>query len=285
MSFLGQMLESVHKPLAVQLGRAIVVTSGKGGVGKTTTTANLGTGLALMGHSVCLVDTDIGLRNLDIVLGLDNRSIYNIVDVANRQCKLHQALVRDKRFEEMYLLPASQSKDKTSIRPEQAKAIIDELKTQYDFVLIDCPAGIEQGFLNAIAGADEAIVVTTPEKAAVQDADRIIGMLEQAEHIAPPRLIVNRVKNHLVAAGDMIDIDEIMRILSIDLLGVIADDEEVIAAANRGVPVTMNPDNNAGQAYRNITRRLLGESVPLMSLPTNAPRIGFWARLFGKTRK
>ena len=279
-----QVVEPVHTEKEVKNGRAIVVTSGKGGVGKTTTTANIGTGLALSGHSVCLVDTDIGLRNLDIILGLDNRSIYNLVDVITGQCKLNQALVRDKRFEEMYLLPAAQSKDKTSVNPEQVKEIVDQLKTEFDFVLIDCPAGIEQGFMNAIAGADEAIVVTTPEKAAVQDADRIIGMLEQADHIDAPKLIVNRVKNHLVESGDMLDIDDIMRILSIDLLGVVIDDEEVIAAANRGVPVTMNPDNYAGQAYRNITRRILGESVPLMSIQTETAPVGFWARLMMKFR-
>ena len=277
-----QVMEPVHTAKEVKNGRAIVVTSGKGGVGKTTTTANIGTGLALMGHSVCLVDTDIGLRNLDIILGLDNRSIYNLVDVITGQCKLNQALVRDKRFEEMYLLPAAQSKDKTSVNPEQVKEIVDQLKTEYDFVLIDCPAGIEQGFMNAIAGADEAVVVTTPEKAAVQDADRIIGMLEQAEHIDAPKLIVNRVKHHLVESGDMLDIDDIMRILSIDLLGVVVDDEEVISAANRGVPVTMNPENYAGQAYRNITRRILGESVPLMSIQTEKDSVGFWARLMMK---
>lgn len=273
-----QVKEQVHMEAKTNMGRAIVVTSGKGGVGKTTTTANIGTALALMGHSVCLVDTDIGLRNLDIVLGLDNRSIYNIVDVVTGQCKLHQALVRDKRFEEMYLLPAAQSKDKSSVTPEQVKAIIDTLKLEYEFVLIDCPAGIEQGFMNAIAGADEAVVVTTPEKAAVQDADRIIGMLERSERNIVPKLVINRVRSHMMASGDMLDIDEIMRILSIDLLGLIIDDEEVIAASHRGVPVTMNPDNRAGLGYRNIARRILGESVPLLDL-NEQPQKGFFVKL------
>ncbi|MBH0157711.1 MULTISPECIES: septum site-determining protein MinD [Fictibacillus] len=247
------------------MGEAIVITSGKGGVGKTTTSANLGTALALSGKKVCLVDTDIGLRNLDVLMGLENRIIYDLVDVAEERCKLKQALIKDKRFECLYLLPAAQTKDKSSITPEQVKTIVQELKQDYDYVIIDCPAGIEQGFKNAIAGADKSIVVTNPETASMRDADRIIGLLEQ-EDMEPPKLIVNRLRNHLAKNGDMLDVDEIVSVLSIELLGVVIDDENVIKAANKGEPVALQPDSKASIAYRNIARRILGESVPLLSL-------------------
>ncbi|MBH0175107.1 septum site-determining protein MinD [Fictibacillus phosphorivorans] len=247
------------------MGEAIVITSGKGGVGKTTTSANLGTALALSGKKVCLVDTDIGLRNLDVLMGLENRIIYDLVDVAEERCKLKQALIKDKRFECLYLLPAAQTKDKSSITPEQVKTIVQELKQDYDYVIIDCPAGIEQGFKNAIAGADKSIVVTNPETASMRDADRIIGLLEQ-EDMEPPKLIVNRLRNHLAKNGDMLDVDEIVSVLSIELLGVVIDDESVIKAANKGEPVALQPDSKASIAYRNIARRILGESVPLLSL-------------------
>jgi septum site-determining protein MinD len=247
------------------MGEAIVITSGKGGVGKTTTSANLGTALALSGKKVCLVDTDIGLRNLDVLMGLENRIIYDLVDVAEERCKLNQALIKDKRFECLYLLPAAQTKDKSSIQPEQVKKIVQELKQDYDYVIIDCPAGIEQGFKNAVAGADKSIVVTNPEISSVRDADRIIGLLEQ-EEVEAPKLIVNRLRNHLAKSGDMLDVDEIVSVLSIELLGVVIDDENVIKAANKGEPVAMQPDSKASIAYRNIARRILGESVPLLSL-------------------
>ncbi|MGI2326474.1 septum site-determining protein MinD [Planococcus sp. YIM B11945] len=249
------------------MGEAIVITSGKGGVGKTTTTANLGTALALQGKKVCLIDTDIGLRNLDVILGLENRIIYDLVDVLEGRCKVHQALVKDKRFEDMlYLLPAAQTTDKNAINPEQMKALVSELKEDYDFVIIDCPAGIEQGYKNAVAGADRAIVVTTPEISAVRDADRIIGLLELEENIEPPKLIINRIRPHLMKAGEALDVNEITTHLSIDLLGIIADDESVISSSNRGEPVVMDPSNRAALGYRNIARRLLGESVPLMTM-------------------
>ncbi|RAK21392.1 septum site-determining protein MinD [Anoxybacillus vitaminiphilus] len=249
------------------MGEAIVITSGKGGVGKTTTTANLGTALALAGKRVCLVDTDIGLRNLDVVMGLENRIIYDLVDVAQGRCTVQKALVKDKRFDDkLYLLPAAQTSDKTAVTPEQMKKLIQELKQDYDYILIDCPAGIEQGYRNAVAGADEAIVVTTPEVAAVRDADRIIGLLEKEENIRPPRLIINRIRSHMVKSGDMLDIDEIVMHLSIDLLGIIADDENVIKASNNGEPIVLDPNSKASIAYRNIARRILGESVPLQSL-------------------
>jgi septum site-determining protein MinD len=247
------------------MGEAIVITSGKGGVGKTTTSANIGTALALSGKKVCLVDTDIGLRNLDVLMGLENRIIYDLVDVAQERCKLNQALIKDKRFECLYLLPAAQTKDKSSVQPEQVKKIVQELKQDYDYVIIDCPAGIEQGFKNAVAGADKSIVVTNPEISSVRDADRIIGLLEQ-EEVEAPKLIVNRLRNHLAKSGDMLDVDEIVSVLSIELLGVVVDDENVIKAANKGEPVVMQPDSKASIAYRNIARRILGESVPLLSL-------------------
>ncbi|KYD32826.1 septum site-determining protein MinD [Parageobacillus toebii NBRC 107807] len=249
------------------MGEAIVITSGKGGVGKTTTTANVGTALAILGKRVCLVDTDIGLRNLDVVMGLENRIIYDLVDVVEGRCTVQKALVKDKRFDDhLYLLPAAQTSDKSAVTPEQMKQLVDELKQDYDYVLIDCPAGIERGYRNAVAGADEAIVVTTPEVSAVRDADRIIGLLENEEHIKPPRLIINRIRSHMVKNGDMLDVDEIVMHLSIDLLGIIADDENVIKASNKGEPIVLDPNSKASIAYRNIARRILGESIPLQPL-------------------
>ncbi|MCI1856659.1 MAG: septum site-determining protein MinD [Sporolactobacillus sp.] len=248
------------------MGEAIVITSGKGGVGKTTTSANIGTVLALQGKKVCLVDTDIGLRNLDVVMGLENRIIYDLVDVAYGRCKLGQALVKDKRFESLFLLPAAQTTDKMAVEPEQMKKMIVELKADHDYIVIDCPAGIERGFHNAIAGADHAIVVTTPEISSVRDADRVIGLLEQEKQISPPRLIVNRIRNHMMKNGDMLDLDEIMNILAVDLLGIVVDDDAVISASNKGEPIALNPNSKAAQAYRNIGRRILGETVPLMPL-------------------
>ncbi|MFB1080539.1 septum site-determining protein MinD [Jeotgalibacillus sp. JSM ZJ347] len=253
------------------MGEAIVITSGKGGVGKTTTTANLGTAIAMQGKKVCLIDTDIGLRNLDVILGLDNRIIYDLVDVVEGRCKPNQALVKDKRFDGLlYLLPAAQTSDKSAVNPAQMKELVDQLKQDYDYILIDCPAGIEQGYKNAIAGADRAIVVTTPERSAVRDADRIIGLLEQETDEAPV-LIINRIRNHLMESGDMLDIDEVTTHLSIDLLGIVIDDDQVITASNKGEPITMNPDSKASIAYRNIARRILGESIPLMSLSDEKP--------------
>lgn len=275
------MSEEIQTPHTMQNnnGTAIVITSGKGGVGKTTTTANIGTGLALRGKRVCLVDLDIGLRNLDVILGLDNRIIYDIVDVAEGRAKLHQALVRDKRFDDkLYLLPAAQNADKDDLNPEEAKAIVDELKTEFDFVLLDCPAGIEQGFRNAIAGADGAIVVTTPEISAVSDADRVIGILEQQKMKLAPQLIINRIRRHMMNDGETMDVDDITRHLSISLLGIVFDDDAVIATSNKGEPVILDPNDRASQGYRNIVRRMLGESVPLMSMEEK--KESFWQRLF-----
>jgi septum site-determining protein MinD len=252
------------------VGEAIVITSGKGGVGKTTTSANIGTALALQGKKVCLVDTDIGLRNLDVVMGLENRIIYDLVDVVEGRCKVHQALVKDKRFDDLlYLLPAAQTTDKTAVSPDQMKVLIDALKQDYDYIIIDCPAGIEQGYKNAVAGADKAIVVTTPEVSAVRDADRIIGLLEKEKSVQPPKLVINRIRNHLMKNGDMLDVDEITAHLSIELIGIVVDDDEVIKASNHGEPIVLNPNNKASIAYRNIARRILGESIPLQPLEDN----------------
>ncbi|GGB28251.1 septum site-determining protein MinD [Virgibacillus dakarensis] len=247
------------------MGEAIVITSGKGGVGKTTSTANIGTALALMEKKVCLIDTDIGLRNLDVVMGLENRIIYDIVDVIEGRCKLKQALIKDKRFDCLALLPASQTSDKSVGTTEHMKKIITELKQEYDYIIIDCPAGIEQGFQNAVAGADKAIVITTPEKSSVRDADRIIGLLENKE-IEDPKLVINRIRNHMMKSGDMYDVDEILQILSIDLIGIVIDDDEVIKASHKGEPVAFHPNSKASISYRNIARRILGETVPLQSL-------------------
>lgn len=247
------------------MGEVIVITSGKGGVGKTTTTANIGTGFALQGKKVVLIDADIGLRNLDVVMGLENRIVYDIVDVTEGNCRLRQALIRDKRYENLYLLPAAQTRDKTAVNPDQMKQLCRDLVQEFDYVIIDCPAGIEQGFKNAIAGADRAIIVTTPEVSAVRDADRIIGLLE-SEGKSNPKLIVNRIRPHMVKKGDMMNIDDIIEILAIDLLGIIPEDEYIVVSTNRGEPAVVNPTSLASTAYKNIVRRLMGENVPLMDI-------------------
>jgi septum site-determining protein MinD len=258
------------------MGEIFVVTSGKGGVGKTTTTANIGTGLASLGHKVVLVDADIGLRNLDIVLGLENRIVYDITDITGGHCRLRQALIKDKRYEGLFLLPAAQTKDKTAVNPEQMKKLCEDLESEFEYVFIDCPAGIEQGFRNAIAGARKAIVVTTPEVAAVRDADRVIGLLEAAE-MRNPKLIVNRIRPKMVRYGDMMGIDDIIDILAIELLGVVPDDENMVISTNRGEAVVTNERSRSGQAYRNIVRRIKGEEVPVMDLNSNG--------LLGKIRR
>ena len=257
-----------------------MVTSGKGGVGKTTSSANIATALALLGKKVCMVDTDIGLRNLDVVMGLENRIIYDLVDVAQDRCRLEQALVKDKRFDELYLLPAAQTKDKHAVEPDDVKKMVTSLKATFDYVIIDCPAGIEHGFRNAVAGADKAIVVTTPENAAVRDADRIIGLLDK-HGIQGPKLVINRARINMMRSGDMLDIDEICSVLAIDLLGIVPDDEYVIKAANTGEPTVMNPNSKASVAYRNIARRILGDSVPLMALDEKSGIFSKVKKFFG----
>lgn len=248
-------------------GKVIVVTSGKGGVGKTTTTANIGAALANLGKSVCVMDMDIGLRNLDILMGLENRVVYNLVDVVEGACKIKQALVKDKKLPNLCLLPAAQTRDKTAVNAEQIKGLVDELKTLFDFVLVDCPAGIESGFQNSIAGADRALIVVTPEMSSVRDADRIVGLLEaRRDQFEAINLIVNRVKPGLIEANQMMSIDDICEILSVDLIGVIPDDEDIVISTNKGEPLSLTANKSAGQAYRNIARRILGEDVPLMDL-------------------
>lgn len=242
------------------MGEVIVITSGKGGVGKTTTTANLGAALALRSKKVALVDTDIGLRNLDVVMGLENRIVYDIVDVVEEKCKLRQALIKDKRFNELFLLPAAQTRDKSAINEEQMKELIGKLKEEFDYILIDCPAGIEQGFRNAIAGADRAIVVTTAEISAIRDADRIVGLLEASE-IKNPELIINRIRPAMVKKGEMMDVEDIVDLLSIDLIGVVPDDEYIITQTNKGEPVVIKDKAPSGKAYTEIARRILGESI------------------------
>ncbi len=247
------------------MNNVIVVTSGKGGVGKTTTVANLGAGLAQAGKKVVLIDTDIGLRNLDVVLGLENRIVYDLVDVVEGTCRLKQALIKDKRYDGLFLVPAAQTRDKNSVTPEQMKTLVAELETEFDYILIDCPAGIEQGFKNAIAGAKSAIVVTVPEVSAVRDADRIIGLLSAAD-VDDCRLLVNRMRIDMVKKGDMLALDDTLDILGIELIGVVPEDEKIIRSSNMGEPIVMNDKAPAGKAYRNITRRIMGENVPLMEL-------------------
>lgn len=247
-------------------GRVIVITSGKGGVGKTTTSANIGTALAKAGNKVVLIDTDIGLRNLDLLLGLENRIVYTIVDVVEERCKLKQALVKDKKNPNLALLAAAQTRDKTSVSQEQLKDICEQLKKKYDFILVDCPAGIEQGFQNAIAGASEAIVVTTPEMSAVRDADRIIGLLEAREEIESYKLLLNRVRPNLIDTNDMMSVEDVVEILSCELIGVIPEDTGIITSTNKGEPIVNDEDSMAGKAYRNVAKRIMGEDVPFLDL-------------------
>ena len=256
------------------MSEVIVITSGKGGVGKTTTTANLGTGLAMMGQKVVLIDTDIGLRNLDVVMGLENRIVYNLVDVVEGNCRVKQALIKDKRHGNLFLLPSAQTRDKTSVTPEQMRKLVEELKEDFDYILLDCPAGIEQGFKNAIAGADRALVVTTPEVSAIRDADRIIALLE-AGGIKKTELIVNRVRIDLVKRGDMMSIDDVVDILAINLIGAVPDDENIVIATNNGEPL-VGSDALAGQAYMNICKRVMGEEVPMLDLDING---GIWSKI------
>ena len=256
------------------MSEVIVITSGKGGVGKTTSTANIGTGLAKLGKSVVMIDTDIGLRNLDVVMGLENRIVYNLVDVVEGNCRMKQALIKDKRYSNLFLLPSAQTRDKTAVNPEQMVKLIDELRPEFDYILLDCPAGIEQGFKNAIAAADRALIVTTPEVSAIRDADRIIGLLE-ANDIHRINLIVNRLRMDMVKRGDMMSIEDVIDILAIDLIGAVPDDEHIVIATNQGEPLA-GDSSLAGTAYMNICKRILGEEVPLMNLESNS---GFFARI------
>ena len=261
------------------MSEVIVITSGKGGVGKTTTSANGGTGLAILGFRVALIDTDIGLRNLDVVMGLENRIVYNLVDVVEGNCRIKQAMIKDKKYPNLFLLPSAQTRDKTSVTPEQMKKLIDELREEFDYIILDCPAGIEQGFKNAIAGADRALVVTTPEVSAIRDADRIIGLLE-ANEIKRTDLIVNRIRMDMVKKGDMMSIEDVVDILSVNLIGAVPDDENIVISTNQGEPL-VGSDTLAGKAYMNICRRIIGEDVPLLDLNG---KTGFFAKLFKKNK-
>lgn len=260
------------------MGEVIVITSGKGGVGKTTTTANIGVGLAKLNKKVVVIDTDLGLRNLDVVMGLENRIVYNLVDIIEGNCRMKQALIKDKRYENLYLLPSAQTKDKSSVSPEQVRKITEELAEEFDFILVDCPAGIEQGFRNAVAGADRAIVVTTPEVSAIRDADRIIGLLNK-HNLGKIDLIINRIRMDMVKRGDMMSIEDVSEILAIDLIGTIPDDEQIIVATNQGEPV-IGTDSLAGKAYLNICRRLTGEEVPFLNLDIHTGLFGKLGKLF-----
>ena len=244
-----------------KMGEVIVVTSGKGGVGKTTTVANLGTGLAMLNKKTVVVDTDIGLRNLDVILGLENRIVYNLVDVINGSCRLKQALIKDRRYPDLFLLPSAQTKDKSAVSPEQMIKLTDELREEFDYVLLDCPAGIEQGFQTAVAGADRALVVTTPEISAIRDADRVIGLLVSAE-IPDINLIVNRIRPDMIRQGQMLNLKDISDILCVDIIGAVCDDEQVVISTNNGNPLA-GTATVAGQAYARICRRLLGEEIML----------------------
>jgi septum site-determining protein MinD len=245
--------------------RVLTVTSGKGGVGKTTSVANIAVALASRGQKVCCIDGDIGLRNLDVVLGLENRIVYDLVDVVEGRCRLRQAMIRDKRFPELYLIPAAQTRDKSAVSPSDMIRLCDELKQEVDWILIDSPAGIERGFKNSVAAADSVIVMTNPEVSAVRDADRVIGLLE-ADEKGPAALVINRLNPNMVRRGDMLSVEDVLDLLAIDLIGVIPEDESVIVASNRGQPLALDPKNRAGQAFQNIARRLMGERVPFLDL-------------------
>jgi septum site-determining protein MinD len=257
--------------------KVITVTSGKGGVGKTTVTANLAASLAMMGRKVVTMDADIGLRNLDVVMGLENRIVYDLVDVIEGRCRLRQAMIKDKRQPDLYLIPAAQTRDKMAVSPSDMVLVCDQLRQEMDYIVIDSPAGIERGFRNAIAPADQVIIVTNPEISAVRDADRIIGLIE-AEEKGPAKLLINRLKPEMVARGDMLSVEDVIDVLMIDLIGVIPEDESILVASNQGLPVAMSSANgsSASQAFRNVARRLEGMDVAFLDLTYKA---GFMNRL------
>jgi septum site-determining protein MinD len=240
--------------------RVITITSGKGGVGKTTATANISAALAALGNKVVCIDADIGLRNLDVVLGLENRIVYDLVDVIEGRCKLRQAMIRDKRLEDLYLIPAAQTRDKNAVSPKDMIRICDELRKEYDFIIIDSPAGIERGFKNAIAPADEIVIVTNPEVSAVRDADRIIGIVE-ADQKGPAKLVINRINMDMVERGDMLAVADVLELLAVELIGIVPDDQAVLVSTNRGAPIALEPKSKTGQAFRDVARRLAGEEV------------------------
>ncbi|HBX68953.1 MAG TPA: septum site-determining protein MinD [Chloroflexi bacterium] len=255
--------------------KVVTITSGKGGVGKTTVTANLGTALASLNQKVVCIDADIGLRNLDVVMGLENRIVYDIVDVIEGRCRLRQAMIRDKRLPDLYLIPAAQKRDKTAVTPSDMIRVCNELRSEYDWIVVDSPAGIERGFRNAIAPADLVYVITNPEVSAVRDADRIIGLVE-AEEKGPARLVINRLNYEMVRRGDMLSTEDIVELLAIEVIGIVPEDDRVVVSTNRGVPISLDEKSLAGEAFRNIARRTLGETVPFIELDNQG---GFFSRL------
>ncbi len=256
-------------------GQVVTITSGKGGVGKTTAVANLAVALAMDGKKVVCIDGDIGLRNLDVVMGLENRIVYDIVDVIEGRCRMRQAMIRDKHLQDLYLIPAAQTRDKNAVSPSDMVRVCEELRPDHDFILIDSPAGIERGFRNAIAAADRVLVVTNPEVSAVRDADRVVGILE-AEEKYSPALILNRLNPAMVKNHDMLSADDVLDLLGIKLIGIVPEDGGVIVGSNRGAPVATDPKSKAGMAFRNIARRLQGYEVPLMDLDKQG---SLWDRL------
>ena len=264
------------------MGESIVITSGKGGVGKTTTTANLGTALAALGYKVVVIDGDTGLRNLDVLMGLENRIIYTIFDVIEGRCRLKQALIKDKKFPNLYLLPTAQTKDKNDLSSEDMLKIVNELKKDNDYILIDCPAGIEQGFENSVVGADRALIVVNPEITSVRDADRVIGKLD-AKGLDDHAVIVNRLNYEMTQKGDMFDVNDIIETLSVKLIEVVQQDTNVTVCTNKGEPIVLDENAYAGKAFRNIAKRITGEEVPFMDLNIN--HSGFLSsikKLFGR---
>lgn len=261
--------------------QVITVTSGKGGVGKTTAVANLANALAMDGKKVVCIDGDIGLRNLDVVMGLENRIVYDIVDVIEGRCKLKQAMIRDKHYPDMYLIPAAQTRDKNAVSPSDMVRICNDLRPDADFIIIDSPAGIERGFRNAIAAADRVLVVTNPEVSAVRDADRVVGILE-AEEKGTPHLIINRLNASLVRNNDMLSAEDVLDLLGIQLIGIVPEDESVIIGSNRGAPVVTDGKSRAGLAFRNIAKRLQGQDVPFLDLDQQGGLWGAIQRLTGR---
>jgi septum site-determining protein MinD len=249
-------------------GKVVTISSGKGGVGKTTATANLGISLASLGKKVVVIDADIGLRNLDVIMGLENRIVYDLVDIVEGRSKLRQAMIKHKKFDDLFLIPAAQTRDKMAVSPQDMVKLTDELRENYDYILIDSPAGIERGFRNALEPADEVLIVTNPEVSAVRDADRIIGLIEAADK-GPGKLIINRLKTELVKKGEMLSADDVFDILGLTIIGIIPEDEMVLSASNSGIPVTLNMQSKAGMAFNNVARRVIGEDVPFMNLDEN----------------
>ncbi|HEX9617607.1 MAG TPA: septum site-determining protein MinD [Anaerolineales bacterium] len=258
--------------------QVVTITSGKGGVGKTTATANLAAALAAGGQKVVCIDADIGLRNLDVVLGLENRIVYDLVDVVEGRCRLRQAMIRDKRLPELYLIPAAQTRDKSAVSPSDMVRLCDELRPECDWIMIDSPAGIERGFRNAIAPSDIVLVITNPEVSAVRDADRIIGLIE-AEEKGPARLVINRIRPVMVRREDMLSPDDVLELLAVELVGIVPEDENVILSTNRGLPIALDGKSKAGQAFRNIARRLRGEKVPFLEIYEQGGLFGRLSRL------